>query len=80
MNSAQEIVEFIDARISGMERFQDRGIDPDKARRATACASRCPIRGAHAGRCAEFLRLVTPGNAAIVVNQSGSLTKFTFLS
>jgi hypothetical protein len=31
--SAQEIVEFIDARVSGIERrwFQDRGIDPDRA-------------------------------------------------
>jgi very-short-patch-repair endonuclease len=31
--SAQEIVEFIDARVSGMERrwFQDRGIDPEEA-------------------------------------------------
>jgi hypothetical protein len=37
--SAQEIVEFIDARVSGMERrwFQDRGIDPEKALRNGLC-------------------------------------------
>ena len=37
--SAQEIVEFINARISGMERrwFQDRGIDPEQAMRDGVC-------------------------------------------
>jgi very-short-patch-repair endonuclease len=37
--SAQEIVEFIDARVSGMERrwFQDRGIDPEEALRDGRC-------------------------------------------
>lgn len=36
---AQEIVEFVDARLNGMERrwFQDRGIDPEKALRNGLC-------------------------------------------
>lgn len=37
--SAQEIVEFVDARINGIERrwFQDRGIDPEQALRDGDC-------------------------------------------